>query len=49
MVIILCKQGKMRFLPRHSMQPRIATLIALTPLQDSGYAIFAKSEEAGGK
>jgi len=49
MVIILCKQGKMRFLPGHAMQPRIATLIALTRLQDSGYAVFAKSEEAGGK
>lgn len=49
MVIILCKQGKMRFLPGHAMQPRIATLIALTRLQDSDYAVCAKSEEAGGK
>ncbi|MDT3411167.1 UNVERIFIED_ORG: hypothetical protein QE398_001536 [Atlantibacter sp. SORGH_AS 304] len=49
MVIILCKQGKMRFLPAHSMQPRIVTLVVFTRLQDSGYAVFAKSEEAHGK
>jgi hypothetical protein len=49
MVIILCKQGKMRFLPAHSMQPCIVTLVALTRLQDCGCASFMNNEAAGGK
>jgi len=49
MVIILCKQGKMRFLPAHAMQPRIATLVALARPQDWVCSTLTQNEGAGRK